>query len=200
MNGKTAITGVLIGVVALGAALQYGRAASPAPAPSLKIGLVSIRDVFNGSKKYAQYQAQRAKRRSEASAKLDELTKQLAKEEGDLKQTLVPGTADYLKQLQIVVELRAKLQAQQELIKQQQMIEDKEWLEGLYQEALKATATIAKERGLDLVLERTEPKFPMASEEVFSVISTHKVLYCGACIDLTSEVLTRVDATAGLQP
>jgi Skp family chaperone for outer membrane proteins len=86
------------------------------------------------------------------------------------------------------------------MLKQQQMMEDKEWLEGLYQEALKATETIAKEKGLDLVLERTEPKFPMASEEVFSVISTHKVLYCGACVDLTSEVLTRVDASTGIKP
>jgi len=201
MNGKIVTMGVLIGAVALGAALQHGRAASqtPAPAPTTKIGLVSIRDVFNGSKKYGQYQAQRAKRRSEASAKLDDVTKQLAKEEGDLK-AIVPGTPDYLKQFQIVVELRSKLQTQQELIKQQQMMEDKEWLEGLYQEALKATEAIAKERGLDLVLERTEPKFPMAGEEVFSVISTHKVLYCGGCVDLTSEVLTRVDASTGIKP
>ncbi len=199
MNGKIVTTSILIGAVALGAALQYGRAASQTPAPSSKIGVVSIRDVFNGSKKYAQYQAQRAKRRSEAAAKLDDLTRELAKQEGDLK-TIVPGTADYLKQLQVVVELRSKLQSQQELQKQQMMMEDKEWLEGLYQEALKATEAIAKERGLDLVLERTEPKFPMASEEVFSVISTHKVLYCGACVDLTSEVLTRVDASTGIKP
>ncbi len=199
MTGKSVMTGVLIGAVALGAALQYGRAASQTPAPSSKIGVVSIRDVFNGSKKYAQYQAQRTKRRSETAAKLDDLTKELAKQEGDLK-VIVPGTADYLKQLQVVVELRAKLQSQQELLKQQQMIEDKEWLEGLYQQALKITETIAKEKGLDLVLERTEPKFPMASEEVFSVISTHKVLYCGACVDLTSEVLTRVDAGTEIKP
>ena len=200
MNGKRAITGVVIGAVAFGAALQYGRAASQTPAPSQKIGLVSIRDVFNGSKKYGQYQAQRTKRRSEASAKLEELAKELANREGDLK-AIVPGTADYLKQFQIVVEQRSKLQAQQEFLKQQQMMEDKEWLEGLYQEALKVTETIAKERGLDLVLERTEPKFPMtASEEVLSVISTHKVLYCGACVDLTSEVLTRVDASTGIKP
>ena len=176
MNGKVAITGVLIGAVALGATLQYSRAASQTPAPSSKIGVVSIRDVFNGSKKYAQYQAQRTKRRSEAAAKLDDLTKELAKQEGDLK-AIVPGTPDYLKQFQTVVELRSKLQAQQELIKQQQMMEDKEWLEGLYQEALKATEAIAKERGLDLVLERTEPKFPMASGGTYTSRMSRSTVY-----------------------
>jgi len=193
MNGKTATTGILICAVALFVAMQYGRAASQTAAPSPKIGLVSIRDVFNGSKKYAQYQAERTRRQGKASAQIDELSKNLMTAETELKQ-LKAGTTDYLKQLQTVLELRSKVQTQQELLKQQLMTEDKEWLEGLYQTALKLTETIAKERGLELVLERTEPKFPMATEEVYSVISTHKVLYCSGGVDLTNEVITRVDA------
>jgi len=199
MNGKTVTTGIVLSAAALLVALQYGRAASQTTAPSSRIGLVSIRDVFNGSKKYAQYQAQRTKRQAQVAAEIDDLNQQLSKAEAELK-VLRAGTPDYLKQLQAVLELRSKVQTRQEFFKQQLMTEDKEWLEGLYQEALQVTATLAKERGLELVLERTEPKFPMASEEVFSVISTHKVLYCGGCPDLTSEVITRVDASGTLKP
>ena len=80
------------------------------------------------------------------------------------------------------------------------MAEDKKWFEDLYQEALEDVKAIAKEKGLDLVLERTEPKIPLASEEMWSTVSTHKVLYAGGCVDLTNEVIDRMDASATLKP
>ncbi len=199
MNSKTITASVLVGLVALWMAMQYGRAASSTTAPLSKIGVVSIRDVFNGSKKHAQYQNQLQKRVAQARAELDELTKQAEKQEGELK-TYKPGTADYVKQYQTVLELRFKLQNQQELLKQQRMAEDKKWFEDLYKEALDDVKAIAKEKGLDLVLERSEPKIPLASEEMWSTVSTHKVLYAGGCVDLTNEVTDRVDASANLKP
>ena len=130
---------------------------------------------------------------------MDELAKQVADAEAELK-TLKPGTADHLKQYQALLEARSRQQIQQDLLKQQRMAEDKKWFEDLYQEALKATQELAKERGLDLVLERTPPEFPIASEELWSTVGTHKVLYCGGCVDLTSEVTARVDASETLKP
>ena len=200
MNGKTVTASILVCVAALLAAMQYGHAASQPAASTSKIGLVSVRDVFGGSKKHALYQAQTAKRVAQTRTEIEDLTKQLDTEEGALKTTLKPGTADYVKQYQIVLELRSKLQNQQELFKQQRMAEDKKWFEDLYQETLKATEAAAKERGLDLVLERTEPKFPIASEEVWSTVSTNKVLYGGGCPDLTNDVIARIDASATLKP
>jgi Skp family chaperone for outer membrane proteins len=206
MNGKTAIATILVCVVALFAALQYGHAASSptaASAPSaasLRIGLVSIRDVFGGSKKHALYQAQTAKRMAQVKTQIEELGKRLDTEEGDLKNTLKPGTTDYVKQYQVVLELRSKLQNEQELLKQQRMAEDKKWFEDLYQETLKSIEAVAKEKGLDLVLERTEPKFPIASEEVYSTVSTNKVLYGGGCVDLTNDVIARIDDSPTLRP
>lgn len=199
MNGKTVTASILVCVAALLAAMQYGHAASQPAIPAAKIGLVSIRDVFGGSKKHSLYQAQTAKRVAQARAQIDDLTKQLDTEEGDLK-TLKQGTAEYVKQFQVVLDTRSKLQNQQELFKQQRMAEDKKWFEDLYQETLKATEAAAKERGLDLVLERTEPKFPIASEEVWSTVSTNKVLYGGGCPDLTNDVIDRIDASATLKP
>ena len=194
MNGKNG-NGEYPGVwAALLAAMQYGHAASQPTPPASKIGMVSVRDVFNGSKRHAQYQAQSAKRLSQARAQMDDMTKEIETEEAELK-ALKQGTADYVKQFQDVLETRSKLQNQQELLKQQRMPEDKKWIEALYQETLKAPRR-SRRKGLDLVLERTEPKFPVASEEVWSTFSTHKVLYGGGCVDLTQEVIARVDASA----
>jgi Skp family chaperone for outer membrane proteins len=199
MNGKTITTGILVCAVALVAALQYAPAASQTTAPAPRIGVVSVRHVFDGSKKHALYQAQLTKRLSQVKAQIDELARQVENEESELKM-FKPGTADHLKQSQVVLEARSKLRNQEELIKLQQTLETKRWFEDLYQETLRATEAVAKERGLDLVLERTEPRFPMGTEEAFSVISTHKVLYCGACVDLTNDVIARVDASANLRP
>ncbi len=199
MSGRTATASILVCAAALLAAMQYGRAASQATPPASKIGIVSIRDVFNGSKKHAQYQAQLAQRVSKARAQMDELNKQVDSAEVELK-GLRQGTADYVKQYQAVLEARSKLQNEQELLKAQRMAEDKKWFEDLYQEALRAIETLAKEKGLDLVLERSEPKFPLASEEVWSTVGTHKVLYGGGCVILTNDVIDRIDASANLKP
>ena len=192
-------TGILVCAVALLAALQYGRAASQATPPSSRIGIVSVRDVFNGSKKHAQYQAQLAKRLNQARAQIDELNKQVESAEVELKQTK-QGTADYVTRYQAALEARSKLQNGQELLKQQRMAEDKKWFEDLYQEALQAVEALAKEKGLDLVLERSEPKFPLTTEEVWSTVGTHKVLYGGGCVNLTNDVIDRVDASTSLKP
>jgi Skp family chaperone for outer membrane proteins len=199
MTGRTLTASILVCAVALLVALQYGQAASPALAPASKIGVVSIRDVFGGSKKHSLYQAQTAKRMAQVKAEIEEGSKRLDTEEADLK-TLKAGTAEYVKQYQVVLELRSKLQNQQEVLKQQRMTEDKKWFEDLYQEALQSIDAVAKEKGLDLVLERTEPKFPIASEEIWSTVSTNKVLYGGGCVDLTNDVIARIDASATLKP
>lgn len=199
MSGRTITMSILVCVAALLAAMQYGQAASQATPPASRIGVVSVRDVFNGSKKHAQYQGLLAQRVSKARAQIDELNKHVETAEAELKMTK-PGTADYVKQYQAVLEARSRLQNDQELIKQQRMAEDKKWFEDLYQEALKAIDALSKEKGLDLVLERSEPRFPLASEEVWSTVGTHKVLYGGGCVNLTNDVIDRIDASATLKP
>ena len=199
MNGRTIATSIVVCGALLLAAMQYGHAASQATPGTSRIGVVSIRDVFNGSKKHAQYQGLLAQRVSKARAHIDELNKQVDSAEAELKQTK-QGTADYVTRYQAVLEARSKLQNEQEMLKAQRMAEDKKWFEDFYQEALKATDALAKEKGLDLVLERSEPKFPLASEEVWSTVGTHKVLYAGGCVNLTNDVIDRVDASATLKP
>lgn len=198
MNGKTATIGLVICVLVSLAVLERGRASQPA-SPTARIGVVSMTDVFKNSKKHTQYSNQAVARQARVRAQLDDLRKEAEGEEAELK-TLKPGTEDYAKQLLVLLEKRSKLQTQQEFIKQQALLDDKQWLEDLYQAFAKATKDIAREKGLDLVLERTEPEFPIRNEELMTTLYMHKAIYSGGCVDLTSEVIARVDANEALRP
>jgi len=199
MNGKTATVGFVICVLVSFAVLEHGRAASQPARPAAKIGVVSMTNVFKNSKKHSQYSNQAMARQARVRTQLDDLRKEAEGEEAELK-TFKPGTDDYAKQLLIVLEKRSKLQTQQEFVKQQALLEDKQWLEELYQAFAKATKDLAREKGLDLVLERTEPEFPIRNEELMTTLYMHKVIYSEGCVDLTNEVIARVDANEALRP
>ena len=199
MKGRTTIIGCVVCVAALFAAFEYNHAEAQTSASSSKIGVVSIRNVFNNSEKHARYRSQVLAEQSRARATLEDLNKEITAEEAALN-TLKPGTDDHLKQLRTVLQKRSELQTQQEYLKQQRTVKDKAWMEKLYQEALKIVGQIAQEKGLDLVLERTEPEFPISGEELMMTFSSHKVLYGGGCIDLTKEVTSRLDASEELTP
>jgi len=190
--------GVAICAVALLATFEYSGAATAAGGSSSKIGVVSVRTVFNKSQQQVQYRTQALAQQGRARTQLEDLSKEAQEAEAELK-TLKEGTADYLRQMQSVIEKRAQLEGQQEYLKQQRLLEDKLWMERLYQETLKVVATLAQEKGLELVLERTEPNFPISSDELMATFSTHKVLYAGGSVDLTDEVISRLDRLK-LQP
>jgi len=199
MKGRTTIVICVVCAAALFSALEYGHAEPQTTASSLKMGVVSIRNVFNGSQKHALYRSQVLADQSRSVAQLEDLNKEVKAEEAGLG-TLKPGTEDYLTQLQTVLEKRARLQTQQEFLKQQRTVKDKAWMEQLYQATLKIVDEIAKEKGLELVLERTVPEFPISGEELMMTFSSHKVLYGGGCVDLTAEVTARLDASEEVKP
>jgi Skp family chaperone for outer membrane proteins len=198
MKNRISLIGVAIGTIALMAAFEYSRAQSMAPAAisSSKIGVVSIAGVFNKSQLQAQYRTKQQAADSKSRSELEALAAQI---EADRKQldTLKSSSDDYLKLVQTIIDNRAKLDARQEYLKQQRLVEDRQQLEKIYPEVLKAVAALAKERGLDLVLERTEPSLANArsADELMSIVSTHKTLYAGGCVDLTEEVVARLDAS-----
>lgn len=198
MNGKTAMMALLICAAALLVTFEHGRAAPETADPSTAIGIVNVRAVLSGSKKYSQRRVQLLAEQSRARAQLEDLAREVQVEEAGLK-ALRAGTEDYMQQLKLVLEKRSGLEMQQELLKQQRTQEEKKWLEDAYQDTLKAVAEIAREKGLALVLERADLEFPLASEELMA-LSTHKVLYSGGCVDLTDDVIARVDAGGNPQP
>jgi Skp family chaperone for outer membrane proteins len=130
-------------------------------------------------------------------AELDTLSKQIEISKNSLKM-LKPGSADYLAGMKDILEKQGSLQARQEYFKRQMDVREQVIIEQLFKDVVKAVGEIAKEKGFDLVLEKSEPDLPAAnSNELTLTISTHKVLYnSSACEDITEAVMTKVDANS----
>jgi Skp family chaperone for outer membrane proteins len=197
MKNRISIVGVVVGVAALMAAFEYSRA-QPTTGPvvsSGKIGVVSLSGIFAKSQLQAKYLSKKKVVDANSRAELEALNKKI---EADklLLDTAKTNSDDYLKLVQTIIDNRARLDARQEFFKQQSMVEDRQQLEKLYGEILKIVAALAQEKKLDVVLERTEPVLANArsSDDLMMMVSTHKTLYAGGCVDLTGEVIDRLDA------
>jgi Skp family chaperone for outer membrane proteins len=175
------------------AAAKAGSAESGAGAVNSKIGIVSIRSVFRDCKVNASYRDKELAEQAKKNAELDVLEKEIAAQEAGLK-ALRPGTSDYMKQYEDLLNKQARFEAAKQFVSQQRVLKDRRWTEDLYKEVLRITKELAKQKGLTVVLEADEPNFPMPSgDELMMALQTHKVLYSDGCVDLTAEVVTEMN-------
>jgi Skp family chaperone for outer membrane proteins len=155
-------------------------------AKCLKIGVVSVRRIFQDCKRMAKYRQEFTAEGDKMEAELDKLTQEIKADKSGLK-TLKSGSLDYLSTVKEILEKQGNLQAKQEYFKQLMDMRQQTIFEQLFKDVVKATAEVAKEKGLDLVLEKSEPEQP-------GEIGTQKVLYSAGCEDITDAVLAKVDA------
>jgi len=204
MKTRAVVLGVLISAVVLflgygysaycaEAAAKTGSAEPGAGAVNSKIGIVSIRNVFRDCKVNASYRDKELAEQAKKNAELDVIEKEIAAQEAGLK-ALRPGTSDYMKQYEDLLNKQARFEAAKQFVSQQRVLKDRRWTEDLYKEALRITKELAKQKGLTVVLEADEPDFPMPSaDELMMALQTHKVLYSDGCVDLTAEVVTEMN-------
>jgi len=175
---------------------EYSLAQPKPSTPSSKIGVLSIRKIFRNCKANNKYIEKMIAEKNKTDAEEDKLSKEISAHEAGLK-TLVPGSNDHLTQIKQLFEKKAQLEAMQQFNRQQRALMERRWTEELYSGILRITNELAKDKGLDLVLERAELEFPMPSTEEFvTILNTHKVLYSGGCVDISDEVTARLDAEA----
>jgi Skp family chaperone for outer membrane proteins len=162
----------------------------------LKIGIVSVRKIFEDCKRNVKYRRDLTEERDKLETELEKLSKEIDLEKTGLK-TLKQGSPDYLSSMKEILEKQARLQAQQEFFKRQMDIREQTIIEALFKDVVSAVDVVAKEKNLDLVLEKSVPDLPAAnSNELTLIISTHKVLYNAGCEDITQAVLAKVDANS----
>ncbi|MHC4641966.1 MAG: OmpH family outer membrane protein [Planctomycetota bacterium] len=158
------------------------------------MGVVSIRKIFRNCKKTAQYREATNAERQKLSAELVKLDNEIKAQREGLK-TLKIGSENHLAQVKEILQKQASLQAQQEFHKQQLSLKEQQLTEDIYKDILRITSDIAKQKGLDLVFEASEPDLPASSPtELELSMGTHKLLYGGGCLDITEEVITRLDS------
>jgi Skp family chaperone for outer membrane proteins len=190
----------LVGVVVLFTAYEYSLAQPKPGQLPVKMAVVNVRDVFRNCKRNVKYRQEAMAEYNKTMAELERLSKQIQADEAGLK-TLKSGSPDYLKQYEEVLRKKAEMDYRQQYLKQERGLKDQRWTEELYQEILKITKELAEQQGLGMVFDKQEPEFPASSgEELWAIISTHKLLYSGGCLDITGEVTVRLDAKEGAQP
>jgi Skp family chaperone for outer membrane proteins/uncharacterized coiled-coil protein SlyX len=158
------------------------------------MGVVSIRRVFRDCKKTAQYREQSNAERQQLGAELAKLDNEIKAQREGLK-TLKVGSENYMAQVKEILQKQASLQAQQEFHKQLRTLKEQQITESIYADILRVTGEIARQKGLELVFEASEPELPATSPtELELSMGTHKLLYGGGCVDITDEVISKLDA------
>ena len=193
MKANTVALGCLIGVIVLAMGYEYGQAQPEATALSLKIGVVSVKRVFQSCQRSARYNAEVLAEQSRINAELQSLSKEVEASKAGLN-AFKRGSSDYLAQLKEVFDKQGKYDAEKEYRMQQKAIKYQRWVEDLYVDILRGTGEVAKQKSLDLVFEKDEVEFPAVSiDSTMLAIRTHKVLYSGGCLDITDEVIAWLD-------
>jgi Skp family chaperone for outer membrane proteins len=192
MKIRMMVLSCLIGAVVL--SMQYSRAEQKADKLSLKIGVVSIERIFQDCKRTIKYRQEVATERRSIEAKLEKLSKEIEAKEAGLE-TLKAGSSDYLAQVKEILQKRASLRVDTEFHNREMALKEQRTTEKLYGDILRETKEIAKQKGLDLVFEVSEPVLPVSSPTALELaMATHKLLYSAGCLDITNEVVSRLDA------
>lgn len=192
---KNTVIMCLVAAIVVGAVGYERLFAKPNEATGpMKIGLVSVRSIFQNCKKNADYKTKMASEQDTIIAELEKLNKEIDAIQADLK-TRKSGSEDYLKLMKTITEKKASLEGQKQYYQEQFKVKDQMWTEKMYLEILDTVGKIAKQKGYDLILEKDDIELPAASAtELMLMIRTHKVLYYNEGMDITSEVLAVVDA------
>ena len=158
-----------------------------------KAGIVSIRKIFRDCKRSAKYRQESNAERQKIDAELTKLDNEIKAQQAGLK-TLKIGSENYMAQVKEILEKQGSLKALQQFHKQQLSLTEQRITEDIYGDILRITGEVAKEKGLDWVFETSEPELPAQTPtELELSMGMHKLLYSYGCLDITDEVMTRVD-------
>ncbi len=163
-------------------------------APWNQIGVVSVMKVLRLSEKNTEHFKKVQAEQNGWRAELQKEAQELQADEASLK-TMIPGSEDHLEQFKGMLLKQAKLEATEKYYNQMASVKGREWTEKMYQEVLAATSEVGREMGLKMVFEMTEPEFPMLNEQALvSAMNTHKLLFHDGLVDITDQVIDKIDA------
>jgi Skp family chaperone for outer membrane proteins len=193
MKIKTTFLSCLAGMIILAMVYEYCQAQQKTNTQSAKIGIVSIAEIFNNSKRSIAHKREISSEQSKKNEELGKLSKELKAAEAMLS-ALKQDSTDYMSQREKCINMRVSLEAQQAINKEQTILKQYRWRKSFYQDILQITSELARQKDLDVVLEKDQIDVPALSvNELNQTMLTHKVLYSGGCTDITDELITQLD-------
>jgi Skp family chaperone for outer membrane proteins len=170
-----------------------------AVAASNKIAVVDLVRVFN---EFKQTKALNAKMMEYRKALTDEKDQKQQKVNALREQleSFAPDSADYYKRREELTRLRIDLEVWQGVKLDELGEHHLRWIKRTYQMVTDEVAALAKLKGVDLVVTREEMDTPNTSDTsklmqaTLQQILNRKVVYSDPMLDITEEVLKRLDA------
>ena len=193
MKVRLVLLSCVLGMTAFFARDVFSNAESTGPAPKTqsKIGVVSMLRIIQERAREDKQMGEIMAERSKARAELGEMAREIESEEAGLK-TLKPGSEDYTKQLEQLMEKKLRLESRRESPDRLAMLRQQIWTQTVFNQVVRISRQLAAEKGLDLVLSKDEPEDLPSGEGFMTGMGTQKVLYSGGCVDLTDEVRARL--------
>ncbi len=190
MKGKKIVFGsIIVSAILLAAGYESSGKESKPGNTTLKIGVVSIRSVFQDCKKSSEHQKKLGDEQNRIITELEKLSKEIEALKAELM-TRKPGSSDYSKLMLQMMDKQAQLGARKEFHQQEIMLKDQQWTEQLYKDIIKSVEQVAKTKGLDIVLAKEELDFPSTNQtELMLAIRTNKLLFSADGLDITKEVV-----------
>jgi len=185
---------VIVILFVLGA-YQHGKLDAYSATNAPKIGVVNVTTVLENSKKHKQWQEKMQAEQTQMRQQFQKMREELEALQANLK-LRTPGSEEFLKLREEMKEKGAILEAKDESYRDRVEMKMRNWTESLYQEMLKVTEQVAKDKGLDMIIADEILDLPAPSLRDFMLtIKTRKLLYHNSNFDLTDEVLVALNKT-----
>lgn len=185
---------VLVGVILGWWGLQASQAQEENRDQSVKVGVVNVGKVLSECQANLEREAETEKRSIEIQAKLKELDGQIKALGQELQTALKPGSKEHQTQMQEWFNKRALQDAYEKGQREVLAAEVQAWVESLYDTMLTEVGRVARSNNLNLILykEVTEEK-PQKLSELYKMIQNRKVLYSSPTLDVTAEVIEKMN-------
>ncbi len=168
---------------------QAGREILPA-----KVGVVNVELLFTKSQRGIKWQDEVTIDLVKIRANLEKLRKDAAAAEADM-QTREVGSADYMRLMSDYLEKMGEADARKSYYEEEMILKGEQWTKNLYNKIRSIVQEVAQLRRLDIVLVANEVELSqLRMRELAGVIAKNTVLYHTDEIDITEEVMARLDS------
>lgn len=204
MKTKNFVAAAVVAALSLAIiGLEYSFAAKDKAIMPPKIGIVSVKDVFDSCPMKAEVEKNLAAEGEKKFADLKKLSDSIDADKAALAKRK-ENSDDYLELLQSTMMKQSQLDAQKDFYQQELSVKEMREKEKIYRKILDVVASVAKDKGLDMVLSRDDnylnrpdsgPPAQSPSDLILTT-KTHKLLYFNPSLDITADVTAAMNKTA----
>jgi len=191
----TVIAGLSLSIIGF----EYSFAAKEKAIMSPKIGIVSIREVFESCAMKNEVEKTLAAEGEKKFAELKKLGEDIEADKAALSKRK-ENSGDYMELLKSLMLKQSQFDAQKEFFQQELSVKEMQEKEKIYRKILEVIASVAKDKGLDIVLSRDDNYLnqpdsgPPAQNPTDLILTTktHKLLYFNPNLDFTADVVIAI--------